>query len=94
MIDDPTCVSVEFPVPDHLTRMLIQYFHQVSGNYTHYSFTVGEHGHCNCVWASVEILRDFANEKGLNFAQRLNKVMDPMQGHMMQQILGGELLMD
>jgi hypothetical protein len=94
MINDPTCVSVEFPVAQQLTAMLVSYFQTVSGRYTHYSFHVGGPGHCNCVWAAVEVLRDFAAEKGLPFAPRLTKVQDPLQGHMMQMVLSGELLMD
>lgn len=94
MINDPTCVSVEFPATELLARMLISYFNSVKGHYTHYSFRVGGAGHCNCVWAAVEVLKDFATEHGLGFAQRLSKVQDPMQGHMMQLVLGGELLMD
>jgi hypothetical protein len=94
MINDPTCVSVEFPVSQPLTEGLISFFHFVKDRYTHYSFSVGASGHCNCVWAAVEVLRDYALLKGLGFAQRLTKVQDPLQGHMMQKVLGGELLMD
>ena len=94
MINDPTCVSVEFQVSQPLTEGLISFFHFVKDRYTHYSFSVGASGHCNCVWAAVEVLRDYALLKGLGFAQRLTKVQDPLQGHMMQKVLGGELLMD
>jgi hypothetical protein len=93
MIADPTCVSVEFDSNQIEAAALQQYFTNNSGTYTHYSFAVGAAGHCNCVWAAVEILRGFAAANGrLALAQRLQKVQDPTQGHVMQMILGGELL--
>ena len=95
MIGDPTCVSVEFDSNQIEAAALQNYFTNNGGNYTHYSFAVGAAGHCNCVWAAVEILRGFAAANGrLALAQRLQKVQDPKQGHMMQMILGGELLVD
>lgn len=94
MMNDPTCVSVEFPVAPLYTSMLITFFEAVKSRYTHYSFKVGAPGHCNCVWAAVEVLKNFALVKGLGFAHRLAKVQDPLQGHMMQMILSGELMTD
>ena len=94
MLKDPTCVSIEFKAgPDRLADF-IRYWKSVEDDYTHYSFQVGAAGHCNCVWAAVKVLEGFAIARGLPFAQRLAKVQDPKQGHMMQMILGGELLMD
>lgn len=94
MINDPTCISVEFPVRRWHCSMLIDYFDSVKDRFTHYSFSVGQQGHCNCVWAAVEVLRDFAIARGLGFAERLTKVQDPLQGRMMKMILGGALLTD
>jgi hypothetical protein len=94
MIRDPTCISVEFKVPPYLFPEFIRYWESVKDDYTHYSFQVGAHGHCNCVWAAVEVLRGFATQKGLPFVDRLGKVQDPKQGHMMQMIMSGELLID
>lgn len=95
MIDDPTCISLEYKV--HLLKalQLITYWENNKATYTNYCFTVQGPGRCNCVWAAVSMLRDFAGDRGLGeIAARLAKVVDPAQGKLMGQIAGGELLMD
>ena len=94
MIDDPTCVSLEFPVNQGQASGLVKYWRDVArGKFTTYSFEVLGEGRCNCVWASTSVLRAYAENNGLGeVAAAMRKVTSPVQGKLMGQIMGGELL--
>lgn len=94
MITDPTCVSIEFNVAPPIVDQFKAFCEQEGQTYSHYSFGVGAPGHCNCVWSAVAVLKRFAEQKALPFAARLARVQDPKQGHMMQLVMSGELLVD
>jgi len=81
MIDDPTCISLEYDVDEMKCIQLIQYWNEVEENFTKYCFTDQGGGRCNCVRASVAVLRDFATAHGLApIAGAMQKVQDSAQG--------------
>ena len=95
MIDDPTCINLEYEVDSLTAQKLARYWKDNQAGYTTYCYTVQGPGRCNCVWAAVTMLREFTGANGLGeIATRLRKVTDPTQGKLMGQIAGGELLTD
>jgi len=93
MIDDPTCLSLEFDVPPLHCIRLMQYWTFVKKNFTNYCFSYKGEGRCNCVRAATTVLLDFARKYGLSeVAAAMEKVKDSAQGKLMNQIAGGELL--
>jgi len=94
MIEDPTCISLEFPVTQVQASGLVSYWRDVArGLFKTYSFEVLGEGRCNCVWASSTVLRAYAEANGIGeVAAAMRKVTTPVQGKLMGQIMGGELL--
>jgi hypothetical protein len=93
MIDDPTCISLEYPVRGTDPLKLMEYWDDVRNTFTTYCFRVLGPGECNCAWAAVTVLRDFANRFGFaDIAAGLRKVQVPAQGTLMNQIASGALL--
>jgi hypothetical protein len=96
MIDDPTCISIEFPVDRLAAEGLVQYWAETArGNFTTYSYETLGPGRCNCAWAAKTILSDYAAQAGLaDIVSAMQKIASPTQGKLMGQIMGGELLMN
>ncbi|MEI6158883.1 MAG: hypothetical protein WCP77_03525 [Roseococcus sp.] len=94
MIDDPTCISLEYDVGDLDTLRLMEHWDKYKSNFTQYAFTVNGSGRCNCVWAAITNLRNFASVFGKkNITSGLQRVDGPGQGPLMTKIAAGELLL-
>jgi hypothetical protein len=95
MIDDTTCVSLEFPVTQGQADGLVDYWTDIArGNFNTYCYSVLGQGRCNCVWASSTALRDYARRSGIPAIENaMAKITSPAQGRLMAQIMGGELLL-
>jgi hypothetical protein len=94
MIDHPICISLEFPVTQVQASGLVPYWRDLArGQFKTYSFEVLGDGRCNCVWASSSVLRAYAESNGIaEVAAVMRKVTSPVQGKLMGQIMGRELL--
>lgn len=96
MIEDPTCVSVEFPVTQLLASGLVSYWMTTARTqFKTYSYEVLGPDRCNCAWAAKTVLSTYAGENGLNeIVAAMAKITSPTQGKLMGQIMSGALLMD
>lgn len=93
MIDDPTCISLEYTVRALDPLKLMEYYEDHKTDYTTYCFRTLGPGRCNCAWGAVSMLRSFAVANGFNTINNaLARVIVPTQGSLMNQIAGGELL--
>lgn len=94
MINDPTCISLEYDVGALDPLRLMEYWDDKKTDFTHYAFTVNGIGRCNCVWAAVTTLKAFAASCGKQqIAAGLKKVDGPGLGPLMGKILSGDLLL-
>ena len=94
MIDDSTSISLEYPVKELDCLTFMDFWGMVNDKFTTYCFTVLGPGRCNCAWAAVTVLRDFAVFYGLwEIEVGMRKVPDGTQGKLMNLMASGELLM-
>jgi hypothetical protein len=93
MIDDPTSISLEYPVNALDPLKLMEYWDTRAATFTNYCFRVLGPGRCNCAWAAVTVLKDFAMDHQFqDIYTALQKVTVPGQGPLLSQIAGGDLL--
>jgi hypothetical protein len=99
MINDPTCISYEVAVSDQLCDQFVNYWQTVSVEFQQYCFTVLGPRQCNCVWAAVSVLKEFATINTIMLpgnvpvSRCLAKVTGPAQGQLMNLMASGQLLM-
>lgn len=97
MIQDPTCISYEIIVKrPELCDEFLAYWEKVSRQFESYSFNVRSSRGCNCVWAAVSILKEFASGHQAQLpgvVEGLSKVTGPSQGQLMTLIQSGALLL-
>lgn len=93
MIDDPTCISLEYSVKALDPLRLMEFWDDHKTDYTTYCFQTLGPGRCNCAWSAVSMLRAFALQYNFNeIAVALQKVVVPAQGSLMSQVASGDLL--
>jgi hypothetical protein len=92
MLDDPTSISLEFPVAPEIINDFIRFWKTQSAGIANYCFEGHAGQDANCAWSAVTILRDFLDANLGHVAHGLAKVTSPRQGTLMGQIAGGELL--
>lgn len=93
MLDDPTCVSFEIPVTEEDAGNFPRWFRAVASEINVFALKNGDgFNSFNCVLASLTLLINYLLESENDYSSyviQLTKVRDSLQGHLMQNIMGG-----